>query len=106
MSGMVGCSSSMMQRCAETEGRQVMADFMSGRAPSVMGADFVARQILPAQLDLLQLFLPMDYWLVGRREGKRFETIVVHGNADEHVIACMKQSLLNERTSPGLEQEQ
>lgn len=66
----------------------------------IKGADFLVDQVLPAQLDLLQSFLPMDYWMVGRQDGKQFEVIVTHGDAGQVPVSCLLDALADDWLTP------
>lgn len=80
-----------------------MANAADGYDASIKGADRLAKQILPAQLDLLQLFLPMDCWMVGRRDGKRLEVVATQGEADGVSAICMRKALASDRLSSSMD---
>ena len=57
------------------------------------GAHFLVTEVLPVQLDLLQVLLPMDYWLVGRQEGEHIEVLASFGGLDDIAASALAGTL-------------
>jgi diguanylate cyclase (GGDEF)-like protein len=52
-------------------------------------ANFLACEALSAQLCLLQAFLPLDGWLVGRQDGEHCTVVAASGIFDDCAPACL-----------------
>src|SRR5690606_30300246 len=57
------------------------------------GAHFLITEVLPVQLDLLQVLLPMDYWLVGRQESEHIDVLATFGGLDDVAASALVRTL-------------
>ncbi|UHL63662.1 GGDEF domain-containing protein [Paralcaligenes sp. KSB-10] len=64
-------------------------------------ADFLAMEVLSVQLNILQVFMPMDCWFVGRQEEAHVEVVATFGGVDAIAASHLASLLASDGNDQG-----